>query len=99
MNMQTLEDITMTRVQVTITNKAEKLWKLVSLSKSKTIEQAIITLAQNKKLAPIFFDSMETVEAILNSKDDNSIPKKPKQNQSEKKDNNDQDEGVETAWG
>ncbi|AII15608.1 hypothetical protein CIG1485E_a0083 (plasmid) [Campylobacter iguaniorum] len=97
----------MARVQVTVTGKAEKLWELVSLSKSKAIEQAIITLAQDKKLAPIFFDDMETVEAVLNGKDDNSIPKKPKetapvkaqtntQKQSPKKDNNEQ---VETAWG
>ena len=48
----------MARVQVTVTGKAEKLWELVSLSKSKAIEQAIITLAQDKKLAPIFFDDM-----------------------------------------
>jgi len=96
----------MARVQTTISGKAEKLWELVSHSKRKTIEQALISLAQDKKLADIFFDDMEAVEAVLKG-DEIFSPKKPKatptpvksqnkpQVQKQKKDGNDQ---VETAW-
>jgi len=92
----------MARVQTTISGKAEKLWELVSHSKRKTIEQALISLAQDKKLADIFFDDMEAVEAVLKG-DEISAPKKPKatpaqvkpQANSQKKNDNGQ---VETAW-
>lgn len=83
----------MARVQVTITGKAEKIWEKVSSSKSKVIEQAIIALAQDRKLAPIFFDDMEAIDAILEGKDIAPLPKKPK------KKTIDSEEQVETAWG
>lgn len=92
----------MARVQVTISGKAEKLWKLLSHSKRKTIEQALISLAQDKKLADIFFDDIEAVEAVLKGEEMPSL-KKPKatpaqtntQTNSQKKNDNNQ---VETAW-
>lgn len=68
----------MARVQVTIGGKAEKIWSLLSrMGKSKAIEQAIIILAQDKTLAPIFFEDMNKVEAILNGKDKNFTSKEP----------------------
>jgi len=58
------------RIQANIVSgKAEKLWKLIpKMSKSKAIEQAIIVLAQDEKLAPIFFEDMSAVNEILNEK-------------------------------
>jgi len=89
-----------------VSGKAEKLWNLIPrMSKSRAIEQAILTLAQDKKLAPIFFEDMSMVEIILNGKDENSIPKKlkgapapVKANPQKAPDKKDDDEQVETAW-
>jgi len=99
----------MVRVQAyNVSGKAEKLWNLLPRQgKSKAIEQALILLAQDKKMASIFFDDVEMVEAILRGEDDTSIPKKQKaattpvkaQNKPQKAPTKkDDDEQVETAW-
>lgn len=57
----------MARIQVYgVNGKSEQLWNaLPKRSRSKAIEQAIILLAQHEVMAPIFFDDMEKIEAIL----------------------------------
>jgi lipopolysaccharide export LptBFGC system permease protein LptF len=81
----------MARVQANITSlKAEKLWELIpKMSKSKAIEQGIILLAQDKKLASIFFDDIDAIENILNG-----VMAKEKQKKSTTT-----DKQIETAWG
>ena len=98
----------MARVQAyNVSGKAEKLWNLLPRQgKSKAIEQALILLAQDKKLASIFFDDIEQVEAILKDKNNNSLPKKqkstttPVKSQNKFKEFSKENDGnqVETAW-
>ena len=87
----------MLKVQTTITGKAESLYGLLAISKKKAVEQAIILLAQDKKLAPIFFDDMTKVEAILTGADDNNAPTTQKA-ASPKKQEKTPSPKIKTAW-
>lgn len=74
----------MARIQAHIvSDKAARLWTLIpKMSKSKAIEQALLTLAQDKKLAPVFFEDMHKVQTILKGQAHNGPDDPP----------------VETAW-
>lgn len=91
------------RIQANISGQAEKLWKLIpKMSKSKAIEQALILLAKDKKIASIFFSDIEMVKAILKGDNDISTPKKTPTTSAKTQDKTpakkNDDEQVEEAW-
>jgi len=94
----------MVRVQSGITGKAEKLWRILPrMSRSLAIEQGLIKIAEDEKLAAVFFKDVELVKEILNAKEnicveDNSQENCFDNNSNGVKTNDDKGEQVENFW-
>jgi hypothetical protein len=65
------------KIYLKLNGKGAELYQLLTISKKKAIEQALILLAKDKTLAPIFFENMDEVERILSNQTQKQIKLSP----------------------